>query len=317
MKIKRKSGFKNPLQCHAWFREWVSRLEAENGKQYEELTLNTSLGKTAVYATGPESPVATLVIFPGARTSSLFWDMNNNLSVLTDTFRVYLVETNGLPNLSDGGTPDIVSTNYGIWASEVIEKLGLKRTFIAGASFGGLICMKLCLVNPDCVEAAFLLNPGCLQSFSMSPKNLYYNLLPVISPTRKNIAAFLDKAIFHKPLHSVPTPYEELIIDYEMFALKNYVDKTQKPYRMGSSLSDISSDIYLLLGDRDILFPYARSLKNAEKWMRNIKEAVVIANAAHGIECSPTAIGYVYKWMKRRLNMINLPRLENKYQMIQ
>ena len=48
-----------------------------------------------------------MVIFPGFRTSSLFWDMDNALAPLKKDYRIYLVETNGQPNLSDGNNPDI------------------------------------------------------------------------------------------------------------------------------------------------------------------------------------------------------------------
>ena len=70
--------------------------------------------------------------------------------------RIFLVETNGLPNLSDGETPDIKSLGYGIWASEVLEKLKIEKAFIAGASFGGLICMKLAIVKPEVIKSVLV-----------------------------------------------------------------------------------------------------------------------------------------------------------------
>lgn len=79
-----------------------------------------------------------------------------------------MIETNGLPNLSSGATPDIKSLDCGIWASEVLGKLNIETAFVAGASFGGFICMKLGIVNPEKIKAAFLLNPGCLQPFSLT-----------------------------------------------------------------------------------------------------------------------------------------------------
>lgn len=186
MHIKYHSEFKNPQQDKVWFENWVKQVEHVNQKTYTRLELDTVLGKTVVWGLNSDHQnLETLVIFPGARTSVLFWDFDNNLNNLGKPVRLFLVETNGLPNSSDGDTPDIKSTDYGTWAADILNKLGIEQAYIAGASFGGLICMKLCITNPEKVKAAFLLNPGCLQPFSLSFKNLYYNLLPIIAPHPK------------------------------------------------------------------------------------------------------------------------------------
>ncbi len=116
MKIARTSRFKNPEQDKVWFENWVTRLESLNGKTYESIPLETSLGKTHVWGLNTKNEsLEALVIFPGARTTSLFWDFDNGLTPLQQNLRIYLVETNGLPNLSDGHTPDIKSIGYGEW----------------------------------------------------------------------------------------------------------------------------------------------------------------------------------------------------------
>jgi pimeloyl-ACP methyl ester carboxylesterase len=207
--------------------------------------------------------------------------------------KIYLVETNGLPNLSDGSSPDIKSLDYGWWAAEIFEKLGIHKAFVAGASFGGLIAMKLAVVKPELIKAAFLLNAGCLQPFSLSFKNLYYNLLPIISPSEKNVAAFLDKAVFCKPNHKLSSASEKMIIDYEVFALKKYKDNTQKPYYLNEELAAVESDVYLVQGDKDLLFPYQKSIANAKKHLKNIKEIKIFENVGHGIETYAEAMNYI------------------------
>ena len=204
MKIYSTSQFKDPVNDHRYFEEWVGKLERNNGRTYERIQVQTSLGKTHVWGLNTQDTHRdALVIFPGARTTALIWDFDRGIDQIGHPLRVFMVETNGLPNLSDGATPDIRSLDYGVWATEVLEQLQLEKAYVAGASFGGLICMKLALVSPEKVQAAFLLNPGCLQSFSLTFKNLYYNLLPILRPTAKNISKFLDKAIFSKPNHQL------------------------------------------------------------------------------------------------------------------
>jgi pimeloyl-ACP methyl ester carboxylesterase len=166
MQIKNTSHFKNEKSDLSYFENWVKQLEIYNGRQYERYEIETSLGRTTIWGLNSnEEHQDTLVIFPGARTTSLIWDFDKGLDNLNHKMRIFMVETNGLPNLSNGSSPDIKSLDYGFWANEVLEKLNIEKAFIAGASFGGLICMKLGIVNPEKIKAAFLLNPGCLQPF--------------------------------------------------------------------------------------------------------------------------------------------------------
>jgi len=101
----------------------------------------------------------------------------------------------------------------------------------------------------------------------------------------------LDKAVFYKNKHIVSPAAKKLITGYELFAIKEYKDKTQKPYAMKEDeLKRISSDVYLLLGDKDILFPYRKSETAARRYLKNLKAIKIIPDTGHGIETSKTAI---------------------------
>ncbi len=294
MNIAGKSQFKDEKNDVEYFEKWVKQLEGANGRIYERIEIRTSLGKTHIWGLNTsDDTLETLVIFPGARTTSLIWDFDKGLDNLNHKLRIYLVETNGLPNLSDGSTPDIKSLDYGWWASEIFDQLKIDRAFIAGASFGGLICMKLAIVKPEKVKSVFLLNPGCLQPFSLGFKNLYYNLLPIIKPNEKNVLKFLDKAVFSKPHHQLSPESEKMLVDYEVFAISRYTDKTQKPYYMDKQLADVAVDTYLLVGDRDLLFPYLKSIENAKKHIKTLIDFKVFNNVGHGIETLPKAMNYI------------------------
>jgi pimeloyl-ACP methyl ester carboxylesterase len=300
MEIKYKSYFKNEAEDKKRFADWVAELERLNGKTYEKFQIETCLGKTQIYGLNTaDVNLETLVIFPGARTTALIWDLDNNLNNL-GRLRIFLIETNGLPNLSDGNSPDIKSTGYGEWAREVFEKLDLLNAYVAGASFGGLICMKLSLVAPEKIKAAFLLNPGCLQSFSLAPKNLYYNLLPILLRNEKNIAKFLNAAIFCKPHHQLSEKSEKMLIDYELLAITRYKDNTQKPYDMDEELRQVTSETYLLLGDKDLLFPYQNSVKNAEEKIKTLKKVKIFENVGHGIETYDETLKLIGEIIKNR-----------------
>ena len=294
MKIKGRSYFKDPKADLSYFESWVKQLEEHNGRVYERFEIETSLGKTHVWGLHTkEEHLDTLVIFPGARTTSLIWDFDKGLDNLGQKMRIFMVETNGLPNLSSGVTPDIKSPDYGFWSAEVLDQLQVEKAFVAGSSFGGLICMKLAIVKPEKIKAAFLLNPGCLQPFSLTPQNLYYNLLPIIRPTKKNVLKFLDKAVFSKPNHQLSEFSERMLVDYEVFAISRYKDNTQKPYYMDKELAAVKVPTYLLVGDKDLLFPSEKSVENATKHLKILEEIKVFDNVGHGIETYDKALKYV------------------------
>ena len=309
MKVRHVSKFRNPPEDHRYFQSWVARLEKLNGVLYNRQDVATTLGKTVVWSTNADrTDLKTIVIFPGFRTCSLFWDFDSGLQYLRERYRIFLVDTNGQPCLSDGNTPTIRSSEYGEWASEVLDTLEISKTVVAGASFGGTVCMKLCAIAPHKVEKAILLNPGCLQNFSMTLKNLYYNLLPILFPNKGNVKKFLDNAVFCKPDHQLSAAAEELIIDYEHFALTRFIDKGEKPYQMSESeLSHVSNDVYLLEGDHDLLFPYEKSIAHAKKCLKNLKEVHVLKNTGHGIETSPEAMRIVSGIMEKKIYSNGFP----------
>lgn len=287
MKIKRTSYFKNPEEGTQQMKNWVAQLEKLNGYSYEKKVISTSLGATQLYGFNlDKKDFETLLIFPGFRTTSLIWDFDQIIHRYAQRYRIIFVETNGQPNLSDGHTPDIKSKDYGKWGNEVFEALKIDQAYIAGASFGGLVCMKIALVIPHKIKGAFLLNPGCFRMVSFKTKNMFYNLLPLINTSRKNINKFLKTIVFHMPEHQISNDSNELLIDYQMMAMKQYKDHTQKPYYMSNELDEIQVETHLFVGDQDILIPMDKSIQNAKKHLgKYLKTIKKYHNVAHGIEC--------------------------------
>ena len=300
MHAPHRSSFKNLPQAEAFFADWITNIEALNQCVYQRLEVASLLGKTVVWALNAErKDRPALVVFPGFRTCGLFWDLDNNLAPLKATHRIFLVDVNGQPCLSDGHTPPVKSLDYGHWAADLLDKLGLDKVFVAGASFGGLLGLKRALVAPARVSKVLLMNPGCLQPFSLGLKNLYYNLLPLAFPSEANVRKFLQAAVFCPGHHELSTPAMQVLVDYEVFAIRQYRDQTQKPYAMTpAELAAVSVPVYLLLGDKDLLFPWQKSLRVARQHIKTLRRALVLPNIGHGIETSPVAIAALAEMLR-------------------
>ena len=297
------SSFKNLSQAEAFFADWVAQIEALNQCRYQRLEIPSLLGKTVVWTLNAERhDWPALVIFPGFRTCGLFWDLDNNLAPLKTTHRIFLVDVNGQPCLSEGNTPPVKSLDYGYWAADLLDQLGLPVAAVAGASFGGLLGLKLALVAPARISKLVLLNPGCLQPFSLGLRNLYYNLLPLAFPSAANVRKFLNAAVFCPGHHELSAPAMQLLVDYEVFAITQYRDHTQKPYAMGpDELDHITVPVYLLLGDKDPLFPYQKSLHVAKQHLRTLRRSVVLPNTGHGIEISSLAMNALADFLREEV----------------
>ncbi|WP_185731255.1 alpha/beta fold hydrolase [Larkinella rosea] len=296
MKPHRISTFKNPTEAENFLEEWNRQIETLNGFSYERLTISTSFGNTRIWAANTHlTDAKTIVFFPGARTCGLFWDMDNALKPFRENHRFYIVDVNGQPGLSAGTCPRLKSSDYGVWATELLDGLGLKKTTIVGASLGGLICLKLCLESPRRVKKAILLNPAGIQSFSTSISNLYYNLLPIVWPTLSNLNKFLNKAILCPPHHAVPTPYRNLLCEYLLYALFNHKFRGDYPAPLEKEeLHRLTTEIYLILGEKDLLFPPDETIRLAEEHILTLQGSQILPNTSHGIETSKEALELVW-----------------------
>jgi pimeloyl-ACP methyl ester carboxylesterase len=295
MKVHSCSQFTDANKGSDFLGLWNAKVIAKSQLKVRSLVVDSLLGKTQVWQVGTHSPTPAtpIVVFPGFRTSALFWILEDMIEPLCGDRQVFLVETNGQPNLSEGNTPSIKGKGYGEWAVDLLRKLKLEKVIVMGASFGGLVCLKLGIESPGMVKAAFIMNPGCLAPFSLAPSNLYSNLLPIISPKAANVTKFLNRSVFHAPTHQLGKTAMDLLVEYEVFVLKNWKDKAQKPYPMkDDELKAVNTKVHLLLGDKDPLFPHEKSMVRA-KLLPKLDHVHVIPGVAHGIELSHAAMGIV------------------------
>jgi pimeloyl-ACP methyl ester carboxylesterase len=274
--------------------DWIEKVQALNNSFYKKLTVQTSFGETSVLSLDHDRPdLDPLVILPGARTFGMYWDLNDNLGPLKGNYRLYLVDVIGQPGLSSGNSPGVKTDEFGTWVTEVLDGLGLDKTNIAGASFGGQLAIKLANAAPERIIKMVLLNPIGFSYISFAPASMFYNLLPIVWPNKKNVARFVDHIVLAGG-EGVAAERREMLIEIILQTLQKFNFKADLPYKMpDSELNGWSVPTWLILGDSDALIPHQNTINRSRALARDLREVHILPNTGHGIELSESAMELV------------------------
>ncbi len=294
-----KKSFYKGRENREWLEGWLADVFKVNKLDYRRLNLSTSLGSTKVLAKNHDrKELEPLIFLPGGRTCGIFWDINNNLAPLYANYRIYLVDVNGQPGLSDGNVPLISSDGYGIWLKEVLTGLGLNEAVFIGASFGASLIAKLAETDAKAIKKAFLCNPAGFANISFNPKNLYYLIAPLVLKSPKSVEKFLDNIIFHKDFE-IDSVKRGLLVDFLRFTNKNFVMQAENPRPFPDEvLSKLTAPTYLMLDRDDVFINPNKTYERAKKVLPNLVETVWLEKHGHGIELSNEVVTEIEKRLK-------------------
>lgn len=286
----KKSKFKSRA-AREFTEAWIDATITKSKLSYEKLDVETSFGNTRVLSVNhAEKGLKPVVYVPGARTCGAFLELSNQLQILSDAHRFYLLDVVGQVGMSDGSCPNLKDDSYGIWLDEVCQKLDIERAVFVGASFGGQIIMKFAAVAPSRIEKAVLMNPIGFSSVSFSPFNLYRTLAPVIFPNRTNVENFLSHIVF-APNDGISAETKKRVTDFVENAVKGFRFAGEYPSRMSDAeIKKLAAETHLLVGERDRLIPFRKTIERAEKLLPNLQSIKIFPEQAHGIEVSGAAI---------------------------
>ncbi len=289
MKTKNISSYKTAADKQ-FVENWVQRIQTLNQSFYKRLSVETAFGETVVWSFNDQrKDLEPIVFLPGARLCGMSWDLNDNLKILKNDFRFYLIDVIGQPGLSSGNSPDAKTDEFGKWIVEVLDGLKLEKTNIVGASFGGELAMKLANVAPERIRKMALMNPVGLSYISLAPRVTFYNLLPILFPNEKNVNRFIDNVAFATPEDLSPER-RALLSEFILQTLTRFNFKADYPYKMpDAELNNWSVPTYIILGDSDKLIPHQKTVERAKELLKNLKDIRVIEGIGHGIELSKKA----------------------------
>lgn len=286
----KKSKYKTQ-NSREWLENWLGDVLAANDLEYERMDLPTFLGNTSVLAKNrARKELESLVFLPGGRTCGIFWDINNNLQPLYENYRIFLIDVNGQPGLSDGNAPPIASDGYGKWLKEILAGLELDEATFIGSSFGGSLIAKLAEVDAKPIKKAFLCNPAGFANISFGLKNLYYLLAPMILKSPKSVENFLDKIVFHEDF-KIDAKKREQLAAFLLYTNKNFVMGAENPRPFSDEvLKKLTAPTFLMLDRDDKFINQSATLERARKVLPNLVETIWLEKHGHGIELSNEVI---------------------------
>lgn len=291
----KKSKYKNQ-EARLFVEQWIDLTIENSVLKYDKLDVPTSFGSTRVLAVNhSDKQLKPIIYIPGARTCGVFLELSSRLRDLSENYRIYLLDVVGQIGMSDGDCPSLKDESYGVWLDEVCRKLDVERAVFVGASFGGQIVMKFAAVAPEKIEKAVLMNPIGFSNISFAPLNFYRTIAPVIFRNRQTVQKFLDHIVF-APNDGINAETKTRVTDFVENAVKNFQFAGEYPSKMSDTeIGKLAAETHLLVGERDGLIPFQKTIKRAEDLLPNLKSVKIFPEQAHGIEVSGEAILHLQK----------------------
>ncbi|MEZ5426815.1 MAG: alpha/beta hydrolase [Pyrinomonadaceae bacterium] len=134
------------------------------------------------------------------------------------------------------------------------------------------------------------MNPVGLSYISLLPQKLFYTLLPVFFPTRRNVETFMNRMVF-TPEEKPEGELWRQLADYIEISVKDFEFGGDYPTKLADAeIVRLKAETHLIVGENDALIPQHKTVKRARKLLPNLKSVDVLPNIGHGIELSSSAI---------------------------
>ena len=148
------------------------------GREYNDIYVDTSFGKTHIVETG-NTDGGPLLVFHGGNSTTAYTLLTMDFLM---GFHIYAADIIGHPGKSAEVSLSPYNYDYGKWVSEVIDALGYKSISCFGGSFGaGVIVKTLCTAPQKIKRAAVLIPSGisnapAINSISMLVPMIMYQI---------------------------------------------------------------------------------------------------------------------------------------------
>jgi pimeloyl-ACP methyl ester carboxylesterase len=267
---------------------WCERFRQKISVPADEITVETSFGRThALVAGPPDAP--PLVVVHGALASSAH--VLPELGPLVETRRIHAIDVLGQSAWSEDRRLPLDDDSYPRWLLETCDRLGLGRFALLGVSWGGFVASRAAISAPDRLTHLVLMVPAGLVANDFWPgfrdagwPFLLYRMAP-------------SKARFERFARSVYTTLDPEWTEWFGDALRSYrFDIRVPPLAKAGELDGIRCPTLVFGAEHDAQFPGARLLVRAKELVPHA-EVELLEGSRH---CPPLTDAF-RRWLASRV----------------
>ena len=263
---KSELGKKQVLQLY-------DKLLAEIPVPCRRLYIETRFGETHVLKMGNDDG-PRIVAFHGGNSLNPY-DLKNLLP-LGNSYSIYAPDTIGHPGYSAETRLSTENYDYGEWALDLLDNLGIDQGNIIGPSFGGGILSRLAAIAPDRIRsAAFVVPTGFLKP--SASKMIFKLVLPmmlyIIAPSEKRLIRVV------KPLAD-EMDQNLLAITEAVFKHVKVESTMPRPARK-EEFANLKAPVLLITAERDILSPGKALVEKGKEIIPRLVEYHCLKDAPH------------------------------------
>ncbi|MDD6038897.1 MAG: alpha/beta hydrolase [bacterium] len=230
---------------------------------YNDRYIQTSFGETHLIETGVGDGEPLLVFHGGNATTAY-----NLLACdfLLKDFHIYAVDTIGHPGKSAQTCLSAHNYDYGKWAGEVIDALGVSSISLFGGSFGaGIIAKTMCEV-PQKMKRVVLYVPSAIKNApGIRSANM---MLPMIMYWTTHKDKWLRKCIL--PMAVYDKNINDDIYETAKRSINHAKIKTAMPSNVSSKrMRSCKAPTLVMAAEKDCLFPGKGVIRRAEQIIEN------------------------------------------------
>jgi pimeloyl-ACP methyl ester carboxylesterase len=242
-----------------------NRLIALWGIPYEELYIDTTLGKTHIIVTG-QSDSPPLILIHAFYASAASW--YRNVRSLSEKFRVYAIDIIGDPNKSKPLKPIRQTSCYVNWFKEILDRLKIDRCDFVGNSVGAFHVANFALNEPDRVKSMTLIGPAA--TFINIPKFYIHTF-----PGGMTGWGFMVRHAVNWIENGSPFDSEFKSLFYLLLKHGKSANQVFPAVMTDEQLKQISIPTLLIYGEKEVIYDYSSAVQRAQKNLQKLSVEII------------------------------------------
>jgi pimeloyl-ACP methyl ester carboxylesterase len=181
-----------------------------------------------------------------------------------DKIRLIVPDPVGQVGFSEEKRLSLLKNEYGEWACQVMDGLGLPDATVLGYSFGAGMALQLCATSVLRIERLLLVMPS---GFTSVPESKVAGL---VRPAFKKEDEVTDQGVKKALAPVLPFPQDELTEAVRMLSLHAKMETQRIKCFKRKELQKLKAPVYIVAEKSDYLFPGEEVIKQARKIIPHI-----------------------------------------------